>query len=264
MAELTIHGARGSLPVSGAATARYGGHTTAMSLAVGADDILVIDAGTGITRVPVIGGGSYHLLFSHFHLDHLIGLPFFDPLYDADAHLTMYGVGWGDLGVEESITGPYRSPWFPIEIGSTPSRKTYVEVGDEPLAVGDVKICTARLRHPQGVTAYRLDTPRGSYVIATDYEADGIDDDLVELASGADVLIHDAQYTPADYTEHEGWGHSTWVDAVAVAEAAGVGRLVLTSHDPSRTDDEIDAYVLAARDRFPSTDAAHEGMVIRL
>ncbi|NNK91290.1 MAG: MBL fold metallo-hydrolase [Acidimicrobiia bacterium] len=263
MAELTIHGARGSLPVSGADVSRFGGHTTSMSASLFDGSVLVVDTGTGVTAVH--GGASeYHLVFTHYHLDHLIGLPFFDPLYDPDVMLTFYGFPWGDLGVEEAISGPYAEPWFPISIADTPSQKRFVDLSGEEFSIGEIGISVARLRHPQDVTAYRLDGPQASVTIATDYEADGIDHRLVELARDADVLVHDSQYTPEDYADHEGWGHSTWVDAVEVAAAAGVDQLILTSHAPNRTDAQIDAYVTQARERFEATDAAYEGLTVPL
>ena len=123
-----------------------------------------------------------------------------------------------------------------------------------------------QLEHPQGVTAYRLDAPDSSVVFATDVERGtaASDSALRQFAHGADVLIHDAQYEPDEYDLHEGWGHSTWTHAVEAAEEAEVDRLILVSHDPDRTDDQVDEMLAKARERFSATDAAYAGMEVPL
>ncbi len=169
--------------------------------------------------------------------------------------------------MEEAIAAVFATPLFPIPLEKVPSQRRYVELDGRPFAAAGFQVSTARLHHPQGALAYRLEAGRRSVVIATDHEADHgpVDEGLVELSRGAALLVHDAQYTPEELAfRYDGWGHSTWQDAVRVAIGAGVERLVLTSHDPYRSDDGIDAIVAAARTEFPQTVAAAEGLTIPL
>jgi ribonuclease BN (tRNA processing enzyme) len=159
----------------------------------------------------------------------------------------------------------FAEPWFPVQLDDVPAHLEFVVLDGTPFWLGPVLVNLARLHHPQGVTAFRLTHGRRSLVIATDHEAGRteMDSRLVEFAMGADVLIHDAQFTPEEHeTLYDGWGHSTWKDAVRIASAADVERLVLTSHDPFRTDDEIDEIVALARHEFRNVEAAHEGLAI--
>lgn len=270
--ELVIHGVRGSTPVGGQETARYGGHTICMSVNDGAGRVLVLDLGTGLrglqsTLPDRADGYTFDVFLTHYHWDHLQGLPFFLPLYDSANRFTFHGYPWEDMGVEKLIAGTFQPPWFPVSLTDTEAHKDYVELVDEPIRIGDLEVSWTRLKHPQGVTAFRIDGPRSSIVIATDHEAGDpeFDEALSVFGRGADVLIHDAQYTDGEYELHyEGWGHSTWTHAVEAAEATGVGRLVLISHDPSHSDDDVDAIVADARREFPRLDAAYEGMAIPL
>ena len=267
---LVVRGARGSMPMSGESVRRFGGFTTCYSADVGDGVYLVVDCGTGLERLdsslPKPGSGwEFHILLTHYHFDHLMGLPFFDPLYDERNRFTFYGVPWEGMALEEAVLGGFRPPWFPLALADTPSQKEFVELDGSGFAVRDVRVDTRRLNHPQGVTAYRLAADDAGVVIATDHEdAAGAAAALTDFARGAAVLAHDAQYLPEDYEPHRGWGHSTWEHAAAVAAAAEVDRLVLVSHDPGRSDDEIDAAVTAAQAVFPATEAAFEGMELEL
>jgi len=179
---------------------------------------------------------------------------------------------------EQAAVDPLAYFWvyafgFAIGFSTTIAEPALIAVAlkAEELSAGAIdawglRVTPEGLHHPQGAMAYRIDGPERSIVIATDHEAgSAADADLLELARGADVLIHDSQYTPEEYASRKvGWGHSTWEDAAAVAEAAGVGQLVLTSHDPDRTDEEVDGIVTKARERFPNTEGAWEGLTLPL
>jgi len=270
--QLVVHGVRGSTPVGGPNTARYGGQTICLAADAGDGEILVIDAGTGLRGLQAAlsdhrGGLRFHLFLTHYHWDHLQGLPFFAPLYDPANQFVFYGFPWEGMGVEDLIAGTFRPPWFPVSLAETAATKTYVELDAQFIDVGDLRVSWTRLNHPQGVTAYRIDGPEASVVIATDHESGDpeYDEALYALGQGADVLIHDAQYTDGEYELHyEGWGHSTWRHAVEAGRATDVKRLVLISHDPSHSDDAVDAIVADARPQFTNLDAAYEGMVLPL
>ncbi len=269
---LRIHGVRGSTPVGGQATARYGGQTICLS-SVGDDGtVLILDAGTGLRGLKAQlpdrpGGYRFHVFLTHYHWDHLQGLPFFSPLYDPANSFTFYGYPWEEMTVEELIAGTFRPPWFPVALADTAADKSYVALNGGPITVGPLTVSWTRLNHPQGVTAYRIDGPRASVVIATDHESGDpeFDRELYELGRDTDVLIHDAQYTDGEYELHyEGWGHSTWRHAVEAARATEAKRLILISHDPTHTDHAVDAIVADAREQFGNLDAAYEVMALPL
>jgi phosphoribosyl 1,2-cyclic phosphodiesterase len=264
---------RGSTPASGPGTARYGGRTICLSATAGNGHTLVVDCGTGMRDLQeeLIDGGDggqrFDIFLTHYHWDHLIGLPFFKPLYDERNRFTFHGHEWEHMSVEDLVGGVFRPPWFPISLADTPADKRYVPLSDGAVPVGPLAVRWAPANHPQGTTAYRIDGPSHSVVVATDHEAgdETIDAGLVELARGADVLIHDSQYTSDEYQAlHRGWGHSTWAHAGDAAAAANVRELVLISHDPDHDDNDIDAIVQQARERFPATVAGYEGMRLQL
>lgn len=266
---LTIicHGARGSMPVSGADYEAYGGLTTCYEVVTEPGHRLIVDLGTGVHHLgpsldPALDK-TFDVFFTHVHWDHTHGVPFFHPLYDPAATITFHARPAEGLGPEEMVAMLMQPPWFPVHFDQTPATKMFDELTDRPLEIGGVEVRNAALHHPSGVTAYRFTSGGRSIVLATDVEpAPWSDERLIDLAMGADVLIHDAQYFPDEYREGKvGWGHSTWEDSVRIAEAAGVGRLVITSHDPYRSDKGVDEIVAAASAHLP-TEAAAVGLRI--
>ncbi|MBT8193310.1 MAG: MBL fold metallo-hydrolase [Acidimicrobiia bacterium] len=266
----TFHGVRGSVAIDRPDSARYGGATISISARLADDHYLVLDAGTGLRdlqhHLPEEGSLRFSFLVTHFHWDHLLGLPFFRPLYQPSASFDFYATAAEGGTVESGIAGVMEPPLFPLPLRSVLSALSFVDVPADPWEIGPVTVRAAHLHHPQGVNAYRIDFGESSLVLATDVEAGEPESDraLIALARGADVLIHDAQYLPTEIETYKGWGHSTWEEAVEIAEAAGVERLVIISHDPERTDDGVDELEAAARKRFPNTDAAFAGMQLTL
>lgn len=257
------------MPVDAVDTQRYGGATICLHVDLGGGNHLVLDAGTGLRYLPdYLGEDAKHFTFliTHYHWDHVLGLPFFPPVYQPQFEFTFYGHKYGDMTLERAVEGVFGPPWFPISVAETPSIKTFIPIDGKPFHVGPVTVSTAELYHPQGVTSYRLDHEGRSMVLATDTEAGDPDADqrLIQLAHGANVLLHDAQYLPGELNSHHGWGHSSWEHAVDMAQRAEVEKLVLVSHDPMRTDEGVDDIVAAARARFENTEAAHIGMEIPL
>jgi phosphoribosyl 1,2-cyclic phosphodiesterase len=252
--------------------ARYGGNTTCLEIVVGSRRRLLVDCGSGLvgvaaglTRSGADDPVQFDVFLTHYHLDHLQGLPFFEPLYQARNRFTFYGFAPPGETLQSAVEGFVRPPWFPVSMRETASQKRYVDLDDAPVRVGGVSVSAVRLSHPQGITAFRLQGNR-SIVFATDVERGDPSRDaaLSTLASGADLLIHDAQYTVDEYERRRGWGHSTWRHAVDAAREAGVERLLLFHHDPSRTDEELDEIVTRAREIFPRVSGAREGMRFEL
>jgi phosphoribosyl 1,2-cyclic phosphodiesterase len=268
-------GVRGSVPAPGPHTAGVGGNTSCVEVRLGAE-LLVLDAGTGLRGLGerLTAGGQpvvASILFSHVHWDHIQGVPFFPGLFRPDTRLALHGHVEGG-GLEDALRAQMTRPNFPVELGSVPASLEFHQVAlDQPFAVGDALVRAARLNHPGGVVAYRIEHAGRAIVYATDTEhyQDGIDRTLVQLAEGADLLIYDAQYTPEEYAgviggARVGWGHSTWVEGVRLAREAGVGLLVLFHHDPSHDDAAIAAIERSAQTVLSGTVAAREGLEIHL
>lgn len=246
------------MPVGTAEFVRYGGDTTCYSLHH--DDgslVAIIDAGTGLRllypRLTAMAEPSIPLLFTHYHWDHIQGLSLCAPMWRRDVELHIRGPFDPRRGVGDAIS----PPWFPVPIAD-------MDVGFERVAtsfrLGDVAVTTFPLHHPQGGVGYRFDHGDEVIVVATDHEAGTeADSALVEASQGADILVHDAQYLPDEIGAKQGWGHSTWEQAVEMAAKSDVGRLVFASHDPSRTDESVEATLEVAREQFPATSAALPG-----
>ncbi len=266
--QLEFHGVRGTFPAPGADRARYGGHTTCASLRLGPNDYLVVDAGTGLRalgeRILSEAGNAevrVDLLLTHFHLDHILGFPFFAPLFSPLASLTVHAPG--DPGeTRRALAGLMAGRYYPVTLDRTGARKEFREF--EPGTIGGrVRVSSCPLRHPQGSVAYRLEAEGTSFVLAVDTEhpENGLDDRLAAFAEDADALVYDATYTPAEYEAGKrGWGHSTWLAGTALAAAARVKTLVLSHFNPDHTDADIDRIREAARERLPGTLAAAQAL----
>ena len=266
--EIRFWGVRGSIASPGPETAGVGGNTSCVEVLCGSERI-VLDAGTGLrslgNALMAAGGAvSMTLLLSHFHWDHIQGLPFFVPAYLPQTKLVVMGSG-GDRGsLRDKLGRQMTEPHFPVQLDDLAAQMTYREArAGGRFEIGDASVRVARLNHPGGVFAYRIEHGGRSLVYATDTEHYAcVDPALRALAEGADVLVYDAQYTPDEYQSKVGWGHSTYVAGAEVARSAGVGKLVLFHHDPQRTDAGVDAVETAAQALFPSTVAAREGLTL--
>lgn len=273
---MQIHfwGVRGSIAVSGPRFQRTGGNTSCLELRLGADR-LVLDAGTGLRAlgehlgcVPV----DLALAFSHVHWDHIVGFPFFAPLFHPDSRITILGAARESGSVMDALRAQMAPPRFPVPFDALPARIRFQPLlPGRPVDVGPFTLLAGDLSHPDGTLGLRVQAGGRTVVYATDHEHGGrhLDRRLLHLAQGADLLVHDAQYTPAEYQggpgpSRRGWGHSTWVEAVAAADQAGVGRLALFHHDPGRDDDELAVIEAQARGRRPATLAAREGLALAL
>ncbi|WP_417667233.1 MBL fold metallo-hydrolase [Roseibium sp.] len=266
---LRCWGARGSIPTPGAGTLRYGGETSCFELRAG-DTLILIDCGSGARNLGLElcrqGPREIDLLFTHTHLDHICGLPFFKPAYDPRFKVRAWAGHFEDSACLVDIVSRIMSPpIFPV------AAKTLTAVDFRTFSAGedlerddDLKISTVRLHHPGGACGYRFDYQGKSIAIITDHEHGDpdVDANVKRFVAGVDIMIYDAMFTDAEYPTYEGWGHSTWQKAVELAAEVGVKTPVLFHHDPRRTDDELDEIGKAAAEAFPGTLVAREGMLL--
>lgn len=265
MHELIIRGCRGTVPVCRSDFIKYGGASTCFSVNTPKGP-LIIDAGTGIRGLsPSSETEEIFLLFTHFHLDHIAGLPVFSPLYDRNRRVTIMGDPLRKDKWRHTLQNFMAKPYWPVGIGETAATLIMndLEPGAE-LVIDDVCIKWMELPHPQGCLGFRISTPSYSAVIATDVEFPGgrITDRFLAFCNDADYLIFDAHYTPDEINKYKGWGHSSWATACEAAKSASVKNLILTHHAPERTDNEIAEIEKMTRDVFPSAKAGACGMTI--
>lgn len=267
-------GVRGSIATPGPDTKEVGGNTSSVEI-VAAGKRFLLDAGTGLRNLgqSLLREGSVDatLLLSHYHWDHIQGLPFFVPLYQRSTTLEIVGGKNGLMSVQEALEHQMKAPVFPVrldEVGATLQMREVSSGG--AFMVGEAKVRVLRGNHPGGVCAYRIDADGSSVVYATDIEHYAcVDEELRRFAEGADVLIYDSQYTEDEYAGRVGmpklgWGHSTYVAGCELARAAGVGQYLMFHHDPARTDAGVIELESAAQQLFAGSVAAREGMVLRL
>ncbi len=265
--QIRFWGVRGSVPTPQTDHLGHGGNTPCLELRTSSNDVLVIDGGTGMRRLGEAlddefssGGATVHVLLSHFHWDHIQGIPYFAPLFDERSEIVFYAAASRDR-IEAALDGQMQAPFFPIRLDQTAAQRRFVSLPAEGMEIGDARVTPVALTHPQGASGFRIDDGSQSMLYASDHEhGDTIVDEAIrDAATGADLLIYDAQYTPAKYTTRVGWGHSTWEAGVELASAARVGRLLLFHHDSAHNDDELAAIEGLARQRLPNTSMAREG-----
>lgn len=270
---LKFWGVRGSTPTPQIENLKFGGNTSCLEIRTAENECVIFDAGSGIralgqTLMQEADGKPIHtkIFLTHFHWDHIQGIPFFVPLYGPKNHISFFSGSTG-RPLQETLEGQMAKPYFPIDFGQVAAKRDFhqIEVGGS-VEVGGLTIRPFPLNHPQGASGYRIES-RGSVIVyATDYEH-GVkesDSTLSEYAQDADILICDAQYTPAEYETHRGWGHSTWENAVLLAREANAQHLMLFHHDPLHDDQTMMRISQDARIEFENTTAAWEGFVAAL
>jgi phosphoribosyl 1,2-cyclic phosphodiesterase len=266
-------GVRGSVPAPGQATSRYGGNTSCVEVRVG-DQFLIFDMGSGIRALGESLGGAKvdaTMFVSHYHWDHIQGLPFFGSVYSPKNSFTIYGPSRAGQAVRNILAGQMVAPYFPVPLDVFGARLDFRSIASRDVVqTGDVRITARELHHPGGVLAYRIDHGGKSLVYATDNEhGTGADDELAEFSRNADCLIFDAMYTPDEYAGRgvppkTGWGHSTWEEAVKMVRRARVKRLVLFHHEPKRSDAGVEEILALTRAQHRDTLAAREGEILEL
>ena len=269
---ITFYGVRGSLATPGPSTARYGGNTSCVRVTGPDGYVLVLDAGTGIRQLALELPreiSRVDVLLTHLHMDHILGLGFFGPLFDPGMEVHIWGPASATLSLEARLRRYLSPPLFPILLRDVPCRLELHHVVRGRVPIGPFHVTTARVCHPGPTVGYRIETQGASLAYIPDHEpALGSKQFPLEpewisgfdLAHGVDVLVHDAQFTREEYPRHVGWGHSTMHDALALARLARVKHFVPFHHDPGRDDAALELAVARAvadmRPDFRVTPAA--------
>jgi len=271
-ARLKFWGVRGSIPVPGVSTLRYGGNTTCVELRAD-DEIIVMDAGTGIRALGTALEEEFgsqpinlSLLITHVHWDHIQGFPFFLPSYNDKNQITIFGYDGADSGLHEILKGQMATPFFPVALYDLPGKIDIKKLDQMEFNLGKVRARAKFMNHPGVCVGYRLDTSSGSVAFLPDTEpfdsfklhsvkshllspeqtqrrAKNERADLVQFLTGCDILILDTQYTDEEYQHHVGWGHGSLSTTIALALDTKVRKLVLFHHDPTHDDKVIDEMV---------------------
>lgn len=288
MAETTMRvrfwGTRGSIPSCSRETLRYGGNTTCSELRTSAGTVFILDCGSGARELgqhlmasqSIAPSGT--ILLSHLHWDHIHGMPFFAPLFNAGSEWDVYGPSPSHLSLRDALTVQMSPPFFPVHLDSLPATIRFHDLGEDSFQLHDAHVTTQYLNHPGPTLGYRIEVDGAVVVYVCDHEPHGFADsflahefdsiDLRHIAflEGADLVIHDAQYIAKEFRSRRGWGHSVGDYVVEVCRRAGVARVALTHHDPSRSDESIDDYLARLHHAFkgkiavPEIIAAAEGL----
>jgi phosphoribosyl 1,2-cyclic phosphodiesterase len=259
---LTLFGTRGSLPAPGPETARHGGNTPSVEVRGDDGTVLVLDAGTGIRRLAAQLPPDLvrvDILLTHLHMDHIQGLGFFSPLYRPDVEVHIWGPASRTLPLEARLSRYLSPPLFPVHLCELP-RITFHEIPQPTFEIGPFRIHTALVCHPNPTVGYRIEENGHSAAYLPDHEPAlclrydrWLEPEWTSgyaLAAGADLLIHDAQYTDAEYASCVGWGHSTYRHAFEFAARVGAKEMVLFHHDPSHDDAMLERLLEDATQRF--------------
>jgi len=275
--KVTFWGTRGSLAAPGPETARYGGNTSCVEVRAADGTVVVLDAGTGIRRLGLslpASLGSVDLLLSHLHMDHIQGLGFFAPLHRRGMAVHIWGPPTTTRDLRSHLVRYLSPPLFPVHLQDLQCDLSLHDLAGGRFEIGPFRALAALVCHPGATLGFRLEADGAAMAYLPDHELGigGIDlggDPAwisgFELVQGVDILVHDAQFTPADFAGHEGWGHSTTAEVVRFAARAGVRHLILFHHSPDHDDEAIDRLVAdAARGAPPGlrVTAAAEGETV--
>jgi phosphoribosyl 1,2-cyclic phosphodiesterase len=255
---LKVWGARGSIPAPGPETMRYGGNTSCVEVTLSDNSTLILDAGTGIRHLGMAmkqgrSGASVarpvNILLTHLHMDHIQGFMFFPPMFEAGTEIVVWGPASPEASLRDRIARYISAPLAPVEVRELPSRLTFHEADAQEWRIGPARIRAQAVNHRGPTLGYRIEDNGTVLCYIPDHEPGlgaplaSIEDEWIsgfDLAHGADLLIHDCQYTDSEYDHHLGWGHSPVSDALEFARRTGPARVLLFHHDPLHSDDFLD------------------------
>ncbi len=263
-------GVRGSVPTPGASTVRYGGNTSCVEVLCGGRRI-IIDGGTGLRVLGQAmmkeGAVEADILLSHTHLDHIEGFPFFVPAFVAGNQFRIWaGHLLPETTLEKTLGRLMSAPLFPVPLEAFGQQVRYYDfrAGDRLILSDAIRVKTAMLDHPNDAVGYRIEFGGRSicYISDTCHRAGQTNHNIVNLIRGSELVIYDSMFNEVEFADRPHWGHSTWEEAIRLAQLAGVKRLALFHHDPIRSDDDLDVLAATAAELRPGTLVAKEGQTL--
>ena len=263
--KFTVLGCRGSAPVCKKTHIKYGGETSSFLLRAG-DETIIFDSGSGILKSSdlLADDEKCHLLLSHMHMDHIVGLAFWRPLFQMQKRVHIYSEKRDSMTTKEQLANFLKAPYWPVGVELFSGVEEYHDIqAGESFEVGNVTVKTMRSNHPNDCTLYRAEWDGKSVVYALDFEhSQKATAELIEFAKDCDLLVYDATYTPDEYPEKTGWGHSTWAEGIKVKEKANAKKLLLAHLDIRQNDEMLDKLQKKLNEIDENIYLAKEGMVI--
>ncbi|MBC8229477.1 MBL fold metallo-hydrolase [bacterium] len=278
---IKVWGCRGSLPAPGENTIKYGGNTTCLEIRLNDNTLIIIDAGSGIRNLgkKLLAEQNLtemYLFLTHAHWDHLMGFPFFVPGYLSRYKIHVRGGECAKRTLEQYLRHQMEPPYFPVPFDAMKAEFDFTSGDARGMSIGSAEIIPIPLNHPNGGCGFKIIEEGKTLVFLTDNELDfrhegGMTkDEYISFSKGADVLIHDAQYTEKEYKATKGWGHTTFSSATELSIKAEVRHLGLWHHDPEHTDDDIDGFVASCQEKIAQANShvqcfgVREGMEISI
>jgi phosphoribosyl 1,2-cyclic phosphodiesterase len=252
--KVKVWGARGSVPAPGPEMNRYGGNTSCVEVTLADGETLILDAGTGIRNLGVTLGATLtkiNILLTHLHLDHIQGLMFFSPCFHSGSEITIWGPASPEASLEDRVARYISAPLSPVEVRELPCDVAFRDTPATEWEIGGATIRAEAVTHRGPTLGYRITDGDQTLCYIPDHEPalgaplDNLEPEWIsgyDLACGASMLLHDCQYTDAEYPDHVGWGHSRLTDTLTFARRVEAERLMLFHHDPLHSDDFLDSF----------------------
>lgn len=272
--DVRLWGARGSVPSPGPETIRYGGNTSCVGVTLSDGSVLALDAGTGIRNLGLSLPAEptrLHILLTHLHLDHIQGLVFFAPVFRTQTEIVIWGPTSPEASLRDRIARYISAPLSPVEVKELPCDVSFRHTPEAEWEIGPARIRASSVAHRGPTLGYRIEDGEESLAYIPDHEPglganlETLEEEWIsgfDLARGASMLIHDGQYSDAEYPDHIGWGHSSLSHALSFARRTGARRTVLFHHDPMHSDDWLDGHVAEARERWRAGGGAPDGIAL--